>query len=232
MMVKHPSPFSFAFIFAIAMTLGFSRSAHAVSEKAKSRKPAQSDQERAFCVSDPVDIEKITSAIKANLKNPHKYDGYREILSAETDQALLARLAYAETVATNCATLNTKTLPMIIEAIVTRIRIRKGDVKAVIFQRDQYSSSMNLYKESRYLDFLCPKEADLWTQAFSLAGAFLADKPLRLPPDTTHYYLYKHSDRLTVPDWAGDKSEWPLANFEGADEMKECIRFFRDREWH
>ena len=185
------------------------------------------------CIDQPDVIAKIIDVQKQFPKTPQKYDGYRETFRDISNIELLSRLVYAETVATNCAAFDLRVAPMIAESIVARIRIRKGDVRGVVFQRDQYSSSLNIYPESRYREFLCPRQPELWKAAVADVEALLAEppKPLVLPGDSAHYYLYKHSDRHKVPTWASDQSEWAVAQFPGSQELKPCIQFFRNPRW-
>lgn len=186
------------------------------------------------CRSSERDVDVVLQSIRAFPKTPQKYDGYRSVLSGESDAALVARLAYAETLATNCSELNSRILPLITDSILNRIRIRKGDVKGVVFQRDQYSSSLNFYQESRFRDFLCPQSGELWAQALTVARGKLAslEKTGRLPVDAVHYYLYKHSERLATPDWATDRSQWAIVEIPGEQDLKPCLRFFRNPKWH
>lgn len=185
------------------------------------------------CISDQGTIDRIINAQKANPKNPRKYDGYREALKDSAPLELVARLAYAETVGANCPDLNFKIAPPVVESIMNRVRIRKGDIKAVVFQRDQYSSSMNIYPESRYREFLCPQDLGLWKTVVSAAKTTLASSPERqsIAADAVHYYLYKHSDRLKVPKWASDESEWEVSEVLDSPEITPCIRFFRNPRW-
>lgn len=186
-----------------------------------------------LCISDGTTIDKIIAIQKANPKNPRKYDGYREAFKNSSPTELLARLAYAETLAANCPELNFKIAPLIIESITNRIRIRKGDVESVIYQRDQHASSMNIYKESRYRDFLCPRDAALWSAVYLAAQGALASNGAGqvLPADAVHYYLYKHSERHKVPKWASDESEWAIAEVPESSLIHPCIRFFRNPRW-
>lgn len=186
-----------------------------------------------LCISDEVTIEKIIAIQKANPKNPSKYDGYREVFKESSPTELLARLAYAETLAANCPELNFKIAPLIIESITNRIRIRKGDVQSVVYQRDQHASSMNIYKESRYREFLCPQDSALWEAVYNAAQNALASTATGqvLARDAVHYYLYKHSDRHKVPKWASDESEWAISEVPESAILHPCIRFFRNPRW-
>jgi len=206
------------------------QSSHANKEE---RKSASVSHELPLCISDEATIDKIISIQKANPKNPRKYDGYREVFKNSSPAELLARLAYAETLAANCPELNFKIAPLIIESITNRVRIRKGSVESVVYQRDQHASSMNIYKESRYRDFLCPRDSNLWSAVFEAAQAALASNGAghTLPADAVHYYLYKHSERHKVPKWASDESEWAIAEVPESSLLHPCIRFFRNPRW-
>jgi hypothetical protein len=181
------------------------------------------------CIDDEKEIEKIKSTIKANVKTKFKYNGYRAALHSESESDLLARLAYSETVAANCPDLNTKIAPLIVAAITNRIRFRKGDVRSVVFERDQFASSLNIYAESRYQDFLCPKDVALWTMISAKAKSSMGNQSEVndfLSDDTVNYFLYKHSPKWTKEPWKLNedktKIELPIQN---------CIRFFHNPQW-
>ena len=180
-----------------------------------------------LCVEDAGVIAEIRSAQKSNPKTSYKYDGYRKALAADTPLQLATRLAYAETLAANCPQRNEGVAELTTAVIGNRIRIRNGDVASVVFQRDQFSSSLNIYPESRYRDFLCPKDARLWaTVSAKMRASMDASKPATgIPDDVVNYYLHLHSQRFTAPDWK-------LEEFYSPDEnLRLCIRSFRDSRW-
>lgn len=179
------------------------------------------------CVNSESDVAEIKSVQKANYKTPHKYDGYRNIFRATTDLELAARLAYAETVAANCSKQEDQITDLVTSVIGNRVRIRHGDVKGVVFQKDQFASSLNIYPESHYRDFLCPNNGELWNKVLAKMRANLEDsKPgAPIPKDTVNYYLYQHSERLKAPAW---KLEEVLITDK---KTRECIRVFRDPAW-
>jgi len=173
------------------------------------------------CVSDPAKIDIIKATIKTNSKTPNKYVGYKKALNSDSDIELAARLVYAETKATRCEKMNNEIVPVITEVIANRVKIRKGDVQSVIFQRDQFASSLNIYEESNYKDFLCPSDSDLWSKAYSETFLALSDKTKGT--NTVNYFLYKHSPRWTKEPW---QLEEDTALTKG--KVRECIRAFRN----
>jgi hypothetical protein len=156
-----------------------------------------------------------------------KYDGYRKILHAATALELATRLAYAETMAANCVKQQDRIVDLVASVIGNRVRIRGGDVHSVIFQRDQFASSLNFYSESRYRDFLCPSDRELWNKVLAKMRTNLEQsKPSgSVSKDTVNYYLYRHSARFKAPNW---KLEEVVTSNE---EIRECIRVFRDPAW-
>lgn len=179
------------------------------------------------CVNSESDIAHVRSVQKENSKTSHKYDGYRSVLHADTTLELAARLAYAETAAANCANQEEPIVDLVTSVIGNRIRIRRGDVNSVVFQRDQFASSLNIYPESRYRDFLCPTDDELWKKVFAKMRVNLEEsKPSApIPTDTVNYYLYRHSDRFKAPNWKLEE-----AAIEDKT-LRECIRVFRDPAW-
>jgi hypothetical protein len=197
-----------------------------VADAAVSRIPA-TQLNLPSCLNLESDIAEIQRVQKGNYKTSHKYDGYRNILHTATALELAARLTYAETVAANCETQQDRIVDLIASVIGNRVRIRRGDVGSVVFQRDQFASSLNIYPESRYRDFLCPSDSSLWNLALATMRANLEEsKPSApIPTDTVNYYLYRHSERFKVP-------AWKLAEVSTPDEKtRECIRVFRDPAW-
>lgn len=180
-----------------------------------------------LCVNDARDIAEMQDVQKANPKTARKYDGYRKLLNKDNDFELVARLAYAETLAANCPQQIDPILELVTSAIGNRIRIRHGDIKSVVFQRDQFASSLNIYSESRYRDFLCPNDGTLWNKTITRMRINLeSPKPIAsIPADTVNYYLYRHSDRFKAPDW---KLEEAMITDE---KTRNCIRVFRNPTW-
>lgn len=178
------------------------------------------------CIDDKATIDAIQSSVQANRKTSFKYKGYREALHSDSDVELLARLAYSETLAANCPTLTGTIAPGIVNTIYNRVRIKNGNVKAVVFQRDQFASSLNVYSESRYRDFLCPKNLSLWNQVLTEATRSLAGRSSQLSKDTVNYFLFKHSAKWTKPPWTFDEDQ-----SQSTPESQKCIRFFHVPGW-
>ncbi len=179
------------------------------------------------CIDSASAIEEIRATQIANRKSPSKYDGYRKVLQAEDPLQLATRLAYAETLAAYCPAQREEVADLIAAVIGNRIRTRGGDVESVVFQRDQFSSSLNIYPESRYRDFLCPNDEVLWKTMLAKMRANLAVSVpnTSIPKDAVNYYLYLHSKRFTAPAWKLE--EVPIAN----EKTRECIRVFRAPGW-
>ena len=188
-------------------------------------------QSKALCVDNEKTIQEILSNLKKNNDNSRKYDGYRTALAEETDTSLTARLIYAEVLAANCSHLNSEILPGISEVIGNRVRVRKGDSRSVIFERNQFASSLNNYEKSRYRDFLCPKDTALWNLAMKAADKALKKDPQVLPKNAFNYYLYLHEPSWPVVDWADRKKHQPVktSNF---DKIDLCIRFFNHLKYN
>lgn len=179
------------------------------------------------CVDAEADIEKIAQTQKANSKTEFKYDGYKNVLSTDSDADLAARLAYAETKAANCPNKEKQVLPLIYAVIANRIAKRGGDTKSVVFQRDQFASSLNIYSESRYKDFLCPQDVILWSEAKKLSQVTAENKAApSIPRDAINYYLYRHSERFKAPNWNLEE-----AKFKGHEDIEDCIRLFLHPKW-
>lgn len=209
--------------FAIATIMMITTNVFATEVGGSKGQPAKSTPTIKLpnCVNDPAKIENIKSTIKANSKTANKYIGYKKALASDSDIELAARLIYAETKATNCASQNNEIVSTIAEVIANRVKIRKGDVQSVIFQRDQFASSLNIYDESNYKDFLCPNDSALWQKAYSEAFTALSDKTKG--SDTVNYFLYKHSPRWTKEPWKLEED----TSITNANTRK-CIRAFRN----
>lgn len=206
--------------------IGLSRQAIAETMSSTSKTDA-SQSNLPYCVSSESDIKEIQDIQKANSKTSSKYDGYRRVLHADADLELAARLVYAETVAANCPGNEDQVLDLIASVIGNRVRIRRGDIKSVVFQRDQFASSLNIYAESRYRDFICPKNDDLWKAALTKVRANLEESnpSSPIPSDAANYYLYLHSERFKAPRWRLE------AVAIAEEKIRKCIRIFRNPGW-
>lgn len=194
---------------------------------AVSIEPALARSELPRCADSGGALALIEGVQKANRKTAAKYDGYRKLLQDDTPLELATRLAYAETIAARCPDRESEVADLITAVIGNRIRIRGGDVESVVFQRDQFSSSLNIYPESSYREFLCPRDRDRWRETLAKMRANL-EAPAAgsaIPNDAVNYYLYKHSKRFKAPDWK-------LKEAQVADvKTRECIRVFRAPGW-
>lgn len=179
------------------------------------------------CIDSNDDIAAIQAAQKANPKTQQKYAGYRKLLATDTPLQLATRLAYAETLAANCPQQNDQVAERVAAVIGNRIRIRQGDAHSVVFQRDQFSSSLNIYPESRYREFLCPKDGGLWNSLYIKMRNNLSApaSDTNIPTDAVNYYLYRHNERFTAPDWK--LTEAAIKD----EKTRECIRVFRAPGW-
>lgn len=182
-----------------------------------------------LCVDDTAEIADIKAIIKANKSNPHKYDGYRKYLLSDSKTELFARLLYAETLAANFPEGNEQVMSQAARVIGNRMRKCGGAVTKVVFERDQFASSMNVYGEdnsiegSRYLKFLCPKDQALWSMAYKKAAAEFA----KSESDTVYnYFLYKHHAGWDSPSW-----NYPEDRTGASDELRSYIKVFKNPAW-
>src|SRR5437899_2777296 len=97
------------------------------------------------CVDDPAQVGSILQTLSANSKTKFKYDGYRKAVAGDSNEEITARLIYSETVAANCPDQNKQMAPLIAGVIKNRIQSTKGDAKAVVFELNQFASSLNNY---------------------------------------------------------------------------------------
>ncbi len=185
------------------------------------------------CVNDPAVLEQIEQSRKENSKSASKYKAIEIALKTDSDDELVQRLIYAETRGAHCPDRNPEIAKVIAKVIQNRIVKRKGSVKSVVFQRDQFASSLNGYAESEWREFLCPSDERVWLAARAARLASL--EPLKGPnkgePATSNaatssafnYYLYRHSSRFSPPTWANVE---PIA-FPNSDKIADCIKIFK-----
>jgi hypothetical protein len=234
----------FNFILAVLYIsiISFESIASELAQPIPEAAPSTAKAKLPFCVSDPNEISKIQSMIKANSKTENKYLGYRRALQSDSDLELFARLVYSETLAANCPENNSKISKLIAESIGNRIQKRshaklsqnESPTKSVVFQRDQFASSLNVYSESKFQEFLCPKDERLWSDVFEYVQKTLAGKISNslLNPDSVNYFLYKHSARWTKEpkDWSALKED-PKSSADKDQNLRSCIRFFENPGW-
>lgn len=146
------------------------------------------------CHDDPDDLQANKAQQKKFRKKPKKYDAYKKILSQSTDQEIVARLVYAEVLAAKCPRHNKELYPAISHTLHNRIKAAKGDVKSVVFRRDQFASSMNVYGASQFREFLCPKkDPALFSRVSRYVSSVLSgEKENPFPSNAVNYYLHQH----------------------------------------
>lgn len=183
------------------------------------------------CFNEDSDLEKIKTYQKNNSRNQYKYQGYTQLFdqSALVDEEILTRLVYAETLAANCPEKEDSTLQLIAEVVLRRIEKRRGQIREVAFERDQFASSLNIYPESGYMNFLCPKSLALWQKAKKLLGLIRSGTQKNSLPNTAYnYYLFKHSTRFPPPSWTRSFQELKKVNLD-ADSV--CVAAYSNPQW-
>jgi hypothetical protein len=173
--------------------------------------------------------DSIRQFIKANKNSLNKYAKMTEALVSDSDQELMSRLIYAETLAANCPQENQKIAEAI--SLVVRNRVKKrNSVKSVVFQKDQFASSLNVYEESRINDFLCPKDQKLWqavVNSISRDRTFKNNINSSDPTSVMHYFLYNHSPRFKKEPWT--MKEY---SFREGGPSSQCLRVFINENWN
>ena len=160
--------------------------------------------------------------MKANANSDSRYDKYKAFLESSTDEELLNRLIYSETLAANCPEHTDVVMAEVASVINNRIAKRRGDIKPVVFELKQFASSLHVYKSSKFRDFLCPKDLTLWKKAVTLA----ATSSLNESDDSYNYFLFKHD-----PRWP--KVPWSLveADFSKQSKANDCIKTYLNSSW-
>ena len=217
-------------------------SAKSAIESKRNQTPTQIQTQDGLplCVNDPERIGQIEDSLKkdpATKRNkPTKYKATAEALASQTDEELMARLIYAETRAARCPEHESAVSDAIARVVKNRIAKRaervKDPVKSVVFEIDQFASSLNNYAGSEWREFLCPSDSKLWRRALELANLphereqaakISASNLSNIPADAFNYYLYKHSDRFQPPAWARGQA----VSFNGSAQISDCLRLFR-----
>lgn len=176
-----------------------------------------------FCIDQKDKVEAIAAQVKANAKTKAKYDAYKQALTSDSDQWLMARLVYAEVKAARCAELNEQVAKVIATVIANRVKIKNGDIKAVVYEKDQFASSLNIYAESNYKDFLCPNDLKLWNLVLSETANALGEKN---KTTTVNYFLYMHSPRWNKEPWQLTEDR-ALVNANS----RKCIKAFKNKNY-
>lgn len=187
-----------------------------------------------LCVNDPERLQAIEESLKKDpvtkRNKPQKYNATIEALSTASDAELVARLTYAETRAAHCPEFQDDVAAAISQVIQNRIAKRQGKApsptRSVVFEIDQFASSLNKYEESQWREFLCPSDAKLWAKAleFSNPNTPRSEGASRhgVSASVHNYYLYKHAGRFTPPKWAQGEA----ATFVNSEKIASCIKLF------
>ncbi|MEY4615533.1 MAG: hypothetical protein RJB66_493 [Pseudomonadota bacterium] len=203
-----------------------------LAEEVGTSHPATSQQnikltELPRCL-DQKQISEVKISIQVNKNSKEKYKKIQEALNSDSDDELKARLIYAETLAANCPDENDKLANAISLVIENRVR-RRGNVKSVVFQKDQFASSLNTYSESRINDFLCPQDEKLWNAIFRKVSSSSLASSTSEASDAKyimHYFLYHHSPRFKKEPWK--MNEFVLS---AGSPSARCLRLFVNRDW-
>ncbi|MCB0363333.1 MAG: hypothetical protein KDD35_11450, partial [Bdellovibrionales bacterium] len=99
-----------------------------------------------------------------------------------------------------------------------------NDIKKVVFARDQFASSLNIYSESAYREFLCPKNLEVWNQVQRKVSEILGNKKRNdSPKGANNYYFFQHSSRFSPPKWTETLTSYAEVKSEGQLCMKAYI---------
>lgn len=222
---------------ALVSSVALQAQAETVASTPSNLKTSDSTVTLPVCIDQSETLDNIRRIQRANRRSIHKYNGYRQAFTqhAVTEEEILARLVYAETLASHCPEHSDQSVELISATLINRIQRRSGNILEVVFERDQFASSLNIYSESQYREFLCPKNLELWRNALTTTRQMLRSSTadtstaLPLPSDSVNYYFYKHSSRFTPPAWT--KSLEEVRSSDGqplGEEFRECVRFFRN----
>lgn len=193
---------------------------------------------------------------KCYLPEPATIADWTAALPAEvSEQELVTRLVYAETLATNCFSEKYKGLSDEISAGIAAViynrvlraqesaalarRFGKG-IHGVVFQKSQFNSSLSTkYSLSQWKEFLCPTKPDLWIGAVrKTQEIFSGDQDPFADTTVTSVYYYRHFDskpvekRPPLPNWAKENSSHrvQMKSVDSAKNksLKDCIGFFSE----
>lgn len=166
-----------------------------------------------------------------------KHDPAKDVkaeVAALSEQEVMARLVYAETLATNCQGVPTNGIMNGIATVISN-RIKKGGVygsgiRGVVFQPSQFNSSLSTkYSRSKLKEFLCPAPGREWEQAKNAtARALDPSAPNYLGSDKivmTYYYKHFLPKVVVGPKWSNPESEKRVRR---AGLPDDCIGFFKN----
>lgn len=197
--------------------------------------------------------------------NPHpRYNEYMRSLRNVSASELAARLAYTEIKEAGCEEHIGTIRPYVVETILNRMETRKAALfpgetrsvhelnnqdkkklaESVIFQYQQFASSLHRYKKTKsgvmnegYKLFLCPPQDELFNQINDEIGEFFSSgqRTRNHPSDTYNYYLYAHAPEVFVnpPDWANENSSkyLPEVTSGTSSSLRRCFRAFRESRY-
>ena len=197
---------------------------------------------------------------------PHpRYEAYLRSLRASSGSDIVARLAYAELKEAKCDQHIELIRPVILESIYNRLETRKTElfpgetrpvhelnyqlqkrlVESVVFQHQQYASSLHRYRISPrsespvrvsdgYQNFLCPPQDELFGQIKGETDEYFrsGQRTREYPSDMHNYYLYEHAPEVftTLPEWADYSrgTSLPEATTSLNADLRRCYRAFRE----
>lgn len=214
-------------IFVLLLWISNARAEVASGLMTSVRPPVKSEVLMPACIEDETTIQNLKETMRVNKSNSQKYDKYKSIFQNSSDKEILARLIYAETKAAHCETHNPQVMSLITQVILNRVKKRNGDIKSVIYQRDQFASSMNVYDGSQYRDFLCPKDSMLWRSVENQIHIQSKKDSMNVSSNTYNYFFYKHNPKWTKAPW--DYEEDRPESY--PSEVFECIKTFKVPNW-
>jgi hypothetical protein len=123
------------------------------------------------------------------------------------DLELVARLAYAETLAANCPDKNQELSEGIAAVILNRVRAfeEKGKDDAyrrVVFGKMQFASSLHFYSKAQWKAFTCPTDQAFYRTVYmTVVQMNNGELKNRKYASATHYYLHNHFEKFQDQPW-------------------------------
>lgn len=94
---------------------------------------------------DYAEKKKKNKGAKTDADKTSKYSEMKRALQTDSDEQLMARLVYSEVKAAHCPEFDSLTAGPIAAVIKNRVRKHNDDVRSVVFEEDQFASSLNIY---------------------------------------------------------------------------------------
>lgn len=144
------------------------------------------------------------------------------------DDEMMARLVYAEALASNCFPVDQSVTDGIAWTVQNRVTEEKKTPRQVVLGKGQYRSTMGSCDVAKRKQFLCPLANDLvWQKALASVAKARTGVGNPFPGARNYFFPKAFDDSKNCAKWKGVLPTWAKPEKAVPFSSKDCVTFYR-----